>query len=96
MIVTAVLAIGTLAAFYFTKPIPVQPPQPEAVVVAPPQLPTGDVVMANSLPNASGGAVAGGGGGASPAGFGGRGGGGGAGAGAGERRGPVGVAAAGG
>lgn len=75
MIVTAVLAIGTLAAFYFTKPVPIQPPQPESVVVAPPQLPTGDVVMANALPNASGGGA-----GSSPAaasaGFGGRGGGG--------------------
>ncbi len=75
MIVTAVLAIGTLAAFYFTKPVPVQPPQPETVVVAPPQLPTGDVVMANALPNATAGGNS-----ASPAaasaGFGGRGGGG--------------------
>ena len=80
MIVTAVLAIGTLAAFFFTKPVPVQPPQPETVVVAPPQLPTGVVVMANALPNASGGGA-----GSTPAaastGFGGRGGGGGAGAG---------------
>ncbi len=82
MIVTAVLAIGTLAAFYFTKPVPVMPPQPEAVVVAPPQLPTGDVVMANALPNASGGGAGAGASTASAsAGFGGRGGGGGAGAG---------------
>lgn len=62
MIVTIALALIAITAFFFTKPQPVQPPQPEAVIVAKPALPTGDVQFANALPGA-GNAGSGGGGG---------------------------------
>lgn len=80
-IVTVVLALIAITAFYFTKPVVTQPPAPEKVITTKPQMPLGDVQYANSLPGASntgGGGPSGGGGGrrGGPSGVGGGGGGG--------------------
>lgn len=63
MIVTIVLAAIAIVAFMMTKPNPVQPPAPEAVVTSKPQLPTGDVQYSTALPNAGSAATPGTGGG---------------------------------
>ena len=68
-IVAIVLALIIAGVCFGTKREPVQPAPPEKVNLAPPTLPQGDVVMASSLPGASGGGSGPGGG------FGGRGGG---------------------
>lgn len=62
-VATVVLALVAITAFYFTKPEPKQPPAPEKVLTAAPQLPAGDVQFATSLPGATGGGAARGGGG---------------------------------
>ena len=59
-IVAIVLALIIAGVCYGTKREPAAPAAPEKVNLAPPQLPQGDVVMANSLPGASGGQGGGG------------------------------------
>ena len=53
-IVAIVLALIIAGVCFGTKREPAVIPAPEKVNLAPPQLPQGDVVMANSLPGASG------------------------------------------
>lgn len=75
-VTAGVLALGTAAAFYFTKPEPETKPNPAPVVVNAAEIKAASVVYTNSIsPNGSNGAAAGGGaprsgfgGGAAPAG----------------------------
>jgi hypothetical protein len=63
-IVAAVLAIGVCLTFFFTQRKPQTLPEPEKIALSPVALPTGSVVMANSLPgggSSTGGAPATGG-----------------------------------
>ena len=79
--VAIVLALIIAGVCFGTKREPIAPAAPEAVNLTKPALPQGDVVMASSLPGASGGSGGGGGfgGAGGPSGigggFGGRGGG---------------------
>ncbi|MBC8063586.1 MAG: hypothetical protein H7Y17_02050 [Chlorobia bacterium] len=54
-IVAIVLALIIAGVCFGTKREPIAPAAPEAVNLAPPALPQGDVVMANSLPGGGGG-----------------------------------------
>lgn len=52
-IVAGVLAIIFGIVFYVTKRDPVAPPAPPSVILTPVQIPAGEVVYSNGLPNAS-------------------------------------------
>lgn len=60
-IVAIVLALIIAGVCFGTKREPIAPAAPEKVNLAPPSLPQGDVVMANSLSGGGGGGAAGGG-----------------------------------
>ncbi len=59
-IVSLVIGLIFAIVFYATEPQVVKPADPTAVDTAPPKLPAGDVVFANSLPGASSAAPGGG------------------------------------
>ncbi len=72
-IVAIVLALIIAGVCFGTKREPVAQPAPEVVILTPPALPQGDVVMANALPSASNQGGGASGAGPSAAGAGGRG-----------------------
>lgn len=61
-VTAGVLALGTAAAFYFTKPEPEQKPNPAPVVITDAEIKAASVVYTNSIsPSGANGGQAGGG-----------------------------------